>query len=79
MRARGEQGEEFILGGELYKLEMRGGKKVPVKVPAKTFTAKSFKGKCFNCPFYFCNCKENVKELVNLDLRQPVDSTVTNY
>ena len=42
----GEMGEEFMLDGELYRLELKNGKRTPINVPQKTsFTSKTFKGR----------------------------------
>ena len=41
--------EEFEINGEVYRLEMRNGRKVPVKSPKKGPAGKSFKGKCWQC------------------------------
>ena len=44
--------ESFELGGEIYKLEIRNGKKFPVKIPPRKQPAKDakkqgqFRGKC---------------------------------
>ena len=41
---------EFKLGGELYKLELRQGTRVPMKVhPDRKKKPGEFKGKCFKC------------------------------
>ena len=42
----GPPDEEFEMDGEIYKLEMKGGRRVPVK---QNKPKGEFKGKCFKC------------------------------
>ena len=41
--------DEFEINGEVYRLELRNGRRVPVKTLEKAPVGKTFKRKCWQC------------------------------